>query len=162
MQQNCQDLSSLVKYYKAKILWKQCSSRSPRGGSLLQTQQYSVWEAYVGVKRSRKANVSFGGHCQEQWKSSWISGNVFSRSRYVLGCGQDSKVALLPEIFQIGRLAATANSSQKDNFSTVAHGVLHSLSNSDQWNCYQFSKDRVFTTKYILKILADIVTYLPN
>lgn len=42
-----------------------------------------------------KPYVSFGEHYKEQWKSSWISGNVFSRSRYVLVCGRDSKVRVL-------------------------------------------------------------------
>lgn len=71
--------------------------------------QHSAWEAYVGVKRSREPHASSGGHCKEQWKRSWISGNVFSRSRYVLVCGQDSKATLLPETFQVWRLAASAN-----------------------------------------------------
>lgn len=73
------------------------------------SHQHLAWEAYMGVKRSRVPYVSSGGHCKEQRKRSWISGNVFSRSRYVLVCGQDSKATLLPETFQVWRLAASAN-----------------------------------------------------
>lgn len=73
------------------------------------SRQHAAWEAYVGVKRSREPYVSSGDHCKEQWKCPWISGNVFSRSRYALVCGQDSKAALLPETFQVWGLAASPN-----------------------------------------------------
>lgn len=81
----------------------------PSECSFLLTGQCLLWEGYVGVKRSRKAYLSSWGHCREQWKSSWISGNVFSRSRDVLVCGRDSKAALLPGTFQIWLIAASAN-----------------------------------------------------
>lgn len=113
MQQNSQALSSptpspkLIE--KQKVYGTSVQITVPSECSLLLTSQYLPWEGYVGVKRSRKAHVSSGGHCKEQWESSWISGNVFSRSRDVLVCGRDSRAALLPETFQMWLLAARAN-----------------------------------------------------
>lgn len=99
----------LQNFRKSKSLWTSVQILVSNEWRFLLTSQHLVWEGSVGVERSRKALHILWGHCKKQWKSSWISGNVFSRSRDVLVCGRDSKAAVLPETFQIWLPDARAN-----------------------------------------------------